>query len=245
MRMRSAYLAHRAELVRILGPPLAAGDTVLDLACGDGGLATFLPDQRYLGVDASDEMVDCRPRARARARPGRPERLRPAAPVQATTIFRAIYYARDRRALFVQIARLHRAEARLRSQPAPVPACGRPRPICEAAGFDQLDDAPVLRAADACAAAVALRLLERAGRSRGSCSASASPSCAQLRAARKLREEAVVDLCAERSQVAEPRVDQSVGTNLLTMTTRAPKPRRGVRSQMTFVPRRFATVFLS
>ena len=40
------YLARRAELVRSLGPPLAPGDIVLDLACGDGGLAAFLPEQR-------------------------------------------------------------------------------------------------------------------------------------------------------------------------------------------------------
>ena len=37
-----AYLAHRAELVATLGPPLAPGDEVLDLACGDGGLGAFL-----------------------------------------------------------------------------------------------------------------------------------------------------------------------------------------------------------
>jgi ubiquinone/menaquinone biosynthesis C-methylase UbiE len=40
------YLAARAELVRTLGPPLVRGDVVLDLACGDGGLAAFLPEQR-------------------------------------------------------------------------------------------------------------------------------------------------------------------------------------------------------
>ena len=48
----SSYLARRAELVRTLGPALAPGDKVLDLACGDGGLADFLPEQRYAGVDA-------------------------------------------------------------------------------------------------------------------------------------------------------------------------------------------------
>ena len=36
------YLRHRAELVVALGPPLEPGDDVLDLACGDGGLADFL-----------------------------------------------------------------------------------------------------------------------------------------------------------------------------------------------------------
>jgi SAM-dependent methyltransferase len=100
----SAYLSHRAELVRSLGPPLRAGDTVLDLACGDGGLAAYLPEQHYVGVDGSAEMVEA----------GREQGLElvhadlndylPDAPVQATTIFRAIYYARDRRALFARIA---------------------------------------------------------------------------------------------------------------------------------------------
>src|SRR3989442_15539843 len=51
------YLTRRAELVRSLGPPLPPGDPVLDLACGDGGLAHFLPEQRDVGVDASEEMI--------------------------------------------------------------------------------------------------------------------------------------------------------------------------------------------
>ena len=58
------------------GPPLEPGDAVLDLACGDGGLGDFLPEQRYLGVDASPEMVEAAPRPRPRHRAGRPERLR-------------------------------------------------------------------------------------------------------------------------------------------------------------------------
>jgi SAM-dependent methyltransferase len=98
-----AYLAHRAELVRMLGPELAQGDVVLDLACGDGGLADFLPEQRYVGVDASELMVDA---GRARGRElelGDLNDYRPPQAVQATTIFRAIYYARDRRAFFEHI----------------------------------------------------------------------------------------------------------------------------------------------
>src|SRR6185437_3438972 len=59
------YLARRAKLVQTLGPKLAPGDTVLDLACGDGGLGDFLPAQRYRGVDASPEMVEA---ARRRGR---------------------------------------------------------------------------------------------------------------------------------------------------------------------------------
>jgi SAM-dependent methyltransferase len=99
----AAYLRHRADLVRTLGPPLAPGDVVLDLACGDGALGDFLPEQRYVGVDGSGEMV-----AAGRAR-GRElvladlNEYEPQAPVAATTIFRAIYYAHDRRALLTRI----------------------------------------------------------------------------------------------------------------------------------------------
>jgi len=105
----SGYLGHRADLIVSLGPRLQPGDTVLDFACGDAGLADhLLPwDLRYLGVDASEPMV-----AAARARLGDRARVElgdlneyaPPEPVAATTIFRAIYYARDRRELFRRIA---------------------------------------------------------------------------------------------------------------------------------------------
>jgi len=98
------YLAARAELVRTLGPPLVRGDVVLDLACGDGGLAAFLPEQRYVGVDGSEEMVAA---ARARGVDAVHADLNeyvPPEPAAATTIFRAIYYARDRRALLERVA---------------------------------------------------------------------------------------------------------------------------------------------
>jgi SAM-dependent methyltransferase len=101
----AAYLRHRAELVLSLGPRLAAGDTVLDLACGDGGLATFLPaGVRYIGVDSSEAMV-----AAARARGVEAVRgdlndYQPEQPVAATTCFRAIYYAHDRKAFFERVA---------------------------------------------------------------------------------------------------------------------------------------------
>ncbi|MFL5910491.1 MAG: class I SAM-dependent methyltransferase [Gaiellaceae bacterium] len=100
----NAYLARRAELIRTLGPQLQAGDTVLDLACGDGGLAAFLPEQRYVGVDANAEMVAA---GRALGRELVEADLNvyvPPAPVEATTIFRAIYYAADRRELLTRIA---------------------------------------------------------------------------------------------------------------------------------------------
>ena len=99
-----AYLRRRAELIASLGPRLFAGDRVLDLACGDAGLADFLRPFEYLGVDASEAMVRA-----ARARGARVEvadlnDFEPDAPVAATTCFRAIYYARDRRELFRRIA---------------------------------------------------------------------------------------------------------------------------------------------
>ena len=98
------YLARRAELVRTLGPALEPGDVVLDLACGDGGFGDFLPDQRYVGVDASPEMVEAAKRRGRRVVQADLNDYEPDAPVHATTIFRAIYYARDRRALLARIA---------------------------------------------------------------------------------------------------------------------------------------------
>jgi SAM-dependent methyltransferase len=103
----SAYLAHLAALIVSLGPPLQPGDTVLDLACGDAGLAEPLLARglRYYGVDLSESMAEA-----ARRRLGdlariewRPERLRrrsrsPARPAfgRSTT--------RERRELFRHIA---------------------------------------------------------------------------------------------------------------------------------------------
>ena len=100
-----AYLAHRAELIVELGPRLEPGDTVLDLACGDGGLAAFLPEGiQYLGVEASEAMV-----AEGRARGRTIERgdlndYAPSERVAATTCFRAIYYTRDREVFFHHVA---------------------------------------------------------------------------------------------------------------------------------------------
>ncbi len=100
----AAYLSHRAELVVSLGPRLEPGDRVLDLACGDGALAAFLPGLEYLGVDASPEMVAAARRNGVAAELGDLNDFVPAAPVAATCVFRAIYYARDRAAFFRQAA---------------------------------------------------------------------------------------------------------------------------------------------
>ena len=104
----TAYLAHRAELIATLGPRLEPGDEVLDLACGDAGLGELLVARglRYHGVDATPEMV-----AEARLRLGDRASIEigdlndytPLNPVAATAVFRAIYYARDRRAFFEHV----------------------------------------------------------------------------------------------------------------------------------------------
>jgi SAM-dependent methyltransferase len=104
-----AYLAHRADLVVTLGMPLVPGDEVLDLACGDGGLGAFLLDRglRYRGVDAEPAMVDAARRRLgelARVEEGDLNDYAPPASVAATTVFRAIYYARDRAAFFARVA---------------------------------------------------------------------------------------------------------------------------------------------
>jgi SAM-dependent methyltransferase len=104
----TAYLAHRAELIGTLGPLLAPGDEVLDLACGDGGLGEALLARglRYRGVDSTPEMVDAARRRlgpRADVDRGDLNEYVPPRPVAATTVFRAIYYARDRRAFFAHV----------------------------------------------------------------------------------------------------------------------------------------------
>ncbi len=100
----AAYLSHRAELLVTLGPRLEPGDRVLDLACGDGALASFLPGLEYLGVDASPEMVAAARRNGVAAEHGDLNDFVPEAPVAATCVFRAIYYARDRAAFFRHVA---------------------------------------------------------------------------------------------------------------------------------------------
>jgi SAM-dependent methyltransferase len=100
-----AYLAHRADLIVSLGPRLEPGEEVLDLACGDGGLGELLLERalRYRGVDVTPEMVEEAERrlgGRAAVALGDLNDYAPPEPVAATTVFRAIYYARDRAAFF-------------------------------------------------------------------------------------------------------------------------------------------------
>jgi SAM-dependent methyltransferase len=156
-----AYLAHRAELVRTLGPELRSGDAVLDLACGDGGLADFLPDQRYVGVDANAAMIAA---GRARGREIVEADLNaytPATPVEATTIFRAIYYAADRRELLTRIAGYTTRKLVFDLNPRQY-RLADVRADLEAAGFDHLATHPFF-VPQTRAPLPGLQLLERSG----------------------------------------------------------------------------------
>ncbi len=127
----ATYLAHRAELVIGLGPELVPGDEVLDLACGDAGLGELLIARglRYRGVDSTPEMVEAARRrlgGRRGDRRRRPERLRPALPRRRDDrLPRDLLRAGPAR-VFPPRRDLHREEARLRPEPASVPARRRP-----------------------------------------------------------------------------------------------------------------------
>jgi SAM-dependent methyltransferase len=160
-----AYLAHRAELIVSLGPELEPGDRVLDLACGDGGLADHLAGFRYIGVDASPEMVDA---ARRRGRDfvlGNLNDYEPPQPVAATTCFRAIYYARDRPAFFRRVAGYTERKFVFDLNPRQY-RVDDVRQELSAAGFDRIELRPFFspqRFSLPGPAAAALRGLERSG----------------------------------------------------------------------------------
>lgn len=106
------YLRRRAELI---ARGLVRGDTVLDLACGDGGVAEYLLafGLRYVGVDGNEAMVAAareRLEGRARVERGDLNEFTPDEDVAATSIFRAIYYARDHDAFFRHVASYTRAK---------------------------------------------------------------------------------------------------------------------------------------
>jgi SAM-dependent methyltransferase len=100
-----SYYARRAKLVVEYGPRLEAGDSVLDIACGDGGLGRQLLalGLDYRGVDASEAMVEVARRTLGdRVGPGTFDYV-PPTEVDATTIFRSLYLVPDRRAFLARV----------------------------------------------------------------------------------------------------------------------------------------------
>jgi SAM-dependent methyltransferase len=97
----TTYLRRRAALI---AEGLRDGETVVDLACGDGGLAAFLPGLHYVGVDLNEAMVAAARRHGVDAEVGDLNDYTPSQPVAATTLFRALYYTRDRAAFFRHVA---------------------------------------------------------------------------------------------------------------------------------------------
>jgi SAM-dependent methyltransferase len=159
----AVYLARRAELVRELGPRLDTGDVVLDLACGDGGLADFLPGLGYCGVDASPEMVEAARRRGRRVVQADLNEFEPDAPVQATTIFRAIYYARDRPVLLARIAGYTEKKLVFDLNPRQY-RLADVRADLSAAGFDRLELKPFFVPQTVAPKAALTRLLRAAER---------------------------------------------------------------------------------
>jgi SAM-dependent methyltransferase len=161
----AAYLAHRAELILSLGPPLEAGDTILDLACGDGGLAEHLRGLHYLGVDASPEMVEVARRRGRNVALGDLNEYEPPEPVTATSCFRAIYYARERAVFFRRVAAYTERKLVFDLNPRQY-RVDDVRKDLRAAGFDRLALRPFFspqRVSLPRAAAATLRALERSG----------------------------------------------------------------------------------
>jgi SAM-dependent methyltransferase len=160
-----AYLAHRADLIVLLGPLLEPGDTVLDLACGDGGLERFLPGYRYVGVDASPEMVEAGRRHGRELALGDLNDYVPSEPVAATTCFRAIYYARNRADFFRHVGEYTRTKLVFDLNPRQYRVAEIRRELRDAgfAGFELRPFFAPQRVALPGAAAAALHTLERSG----------------------------------------------------------------------------------
>src|SRR5206468_10816737 len=135
------YLAHRAELIVSLGPALFPGDSVLDLACGDAGLAAHVLGLRYVGVDASPQMVEAAQRRGREVVLADLNDYEPAQPVTATTCFRAIYYARDRTAFFRRVAEYTERKLVFDLNPRQYRVDDIRREL-RAAGFDRLELRP-------------------------------------------------------------------------------------------------------
>lgn len=140
------YFRRRAEIVLGLGPRLAPGDAVVDLACADGSFAPLLIDAglAYTGVDLSEPMV-----AVARERLGGRGRIElgdlttwaPPAPVAMTSCFRSLHFVPDRTAWFRHLASFTEKKVVFDVSPRRVPLATLRRELA-AAGLTRVDVHP-------------------------------------------------------------------------------------------------------
>lgn len=164
------YSDRRAQVAIVVGPPLAPGATVLDLACGDANMAEpFLARGfRYLGVDGSAAMI-----GEARRRLGdrvpldvaRIDEYEPPEPVDLTICLRAFYYPDDRQAFFRRIADYTRSKFVFDFDPR-VYDRGELERDLRTSGFDAIDLQPFFlpqRVAVPAPFRAALAALEQAG----------------------------------------------------------------------------------
>lgn len=139
------YYARRAEVVVSFGPPLEPGATLLDMACGDGGLGRHLLPLGidYRGVDASERMVEVACRALGdRVTVGSWDHV-PPEPVDATTIFRSLYLVPDRLAFLARVRGYTRRKLVFDFDPRAVPA-GALLEDVRAAGWTRVELRPFL-----------------------------------------------------------------------------------------------------
>jgi SAM-dependent methyltransferase len=164
------YAARRADVALALGPELAPGSTVLDLACGDANMAEPLLARglRYRGVDGSAGMIQ-----EARSRLGdavelevaRMDEYEPPAPVDLTLCLRAFYYPADRGAFLRRVAAYTRVKLVFDFDPRVQDRKQIVRELHEN-GFDRVELRPFFlpqRAAPPAPIRAALLALEQAG----------------------------------------------------------------------------------
>jgi SAM-dependent methyltransferase len=140
-----AYYERRAAVVAGASPSLERGSTLLDIACGDGGLGAPLLARGidYAGVDASRRMVEVARRALGdRIRLGSFDYV-PPAPVDATTIFRSLYLVPDRVAFFERVRAFTRVKLMFDFDPRTTDAAGVMRDL-RAGGWERFEVRPFL-----------------------------------------------------------------------------------------------------
>lgn len=142
------YFRHRASIVLGLGPRLAPGDRILDLACADASFAFPLLDAGldYTGVDLSEPMIEVareRLAGRGRIEHGDLTAYTPAEPVAMTTCFRSLHFVPDREAWFRHLASFSERKVVFDVSPRRVPLATIRREL-SAAGLTRLDVHPFL-----------------------------------------------------------------------------------------------------